>query len=369
MSFYVVPSRKVSALQNQLVTSLNGLTGGVTLVGDGGIIITSDPVLAEITASFDSSAFVLSTGGTMTGNLNLDLTSGANKYGLGLYAAGGADPTTSRTGAVYYNTDLNTARIYDGSAWGDLGSGGGAGSVTSVTAGTGLAADGVPGASITSTGTLTVNQAGNFTWSGNHVFQTAVVFQLANTFAAAQTFNGANLTFSSQPLGSIIYRGVSNWTTLTPGTNGQVLSLASSIPSWVDTSSFASLNQPKWVKTTIGYASAVLLGGVNGNIDLTLLPPGAVVQGVKIKHSVAFAGSGITFVDISVGTASNPTKHLPAFTVTSSVTSTNMGVSMSTSVEDHVSSTQMIARFISNAPLSSLTAGSVDVWVLYSLAV
>jgi hypothetical protein len=368
--FYIVPPRRVGTLQQQIVTSFNGLTGDLILIVNDGLSLTVDPVLNELTLGFDSSTFVPSTGGTMTGNLNFNLTAGVNVYGLGLYYKAGSDPSVTRIGALYFNTDTGTVRVFNGSVWTDVGGSVGGSGITTLTAGFGILANGVPGGVLTSSGTIAVQQSANFTWSGNHVFQGSVTFNQPVVFAAGQTFNGPGLTFISQPTGALIYQGMSGWTTLSPGSNNYVLSLNSSLPTWVDPSTlFSTPNVPTWVKATISHSSVSTLSGTAGNVNYVLLPPGSVVQAVKIKHSIQFAGAGITNLTASVGTVSDPSKYLQAFQINSAVSSTNMDISMIMIAEDHVSSVQAIVRFASNVLLSNVTAGSVDVWILYAVVV
>lgn len=89
---------------------------------------------------------------------------------------------------------------------GSCASPGGAGTVTSITAGTGLSAS--PSSPITSSGTLSVNQAANFSWTGDHTITPATgvaltVNQVANQWG--QTISGVST--SNQSFGLNIQAG------------------------------------------------------------------------------------------------------------------------------------------------------------------
>lgn len=105
------------------------------------------------------------------------------------------------------------------------------GSVSSIVAGTGLT-----GGTITSTGTLSVDQSFSPTWSGTHTFNNAIVF------ASAQTFNAGKLTIPSQAIGDILYASsVSAWSRLGIGSTGQALVVAGGVPTWAGVGTVTSI--------------------------------------------------------------------------------------------------------------------------------
>lgn len=97
---------------------------------------------------------------------------------------------------------------------GSCASPGGGGTVTSITAGTGLAAS--PGSPITSSGTLSVDQATNWAWTGTASHTQAIT---STATASALSINGTgadtNVLVATTTSGNPYYRatafGVSNW--------------------------------------------------------------------------------------------------------------------------------------------------------------
>lgn len=109
--------------------------------------------------------------------------------------------------------------------------------------------------------------------------------------------------------------------------------------------------------------------GLANNITLFTLPAGAILEDVKIKHSTAFAGAGITAYTVSVGITGNLAKYASAFDVLQAVAATTMQVSSGTFTESHTATTAVkIAAESLGGNLDASTAGSVDVWVRYWVA-
>ncbi|GAC1425631.1 MAG: hypothetical protein NVSMB6_26280 [Burkholderiaceae bacterium] len=103
------------------------------------------------------------------------------------------------------------------------------------------------------------------------------------------------------------------------------------------------------------------------NIPLFLLPPHAIIQGIKIKHSVAFAGPAITAYTVSVGDVGNRALYASAFNVFQAPGSTIYQLSQNFAGEDALVATQISATATAvGANLSAATAGSVDTWALLS---
>lgn len=126
---------------------------------------------------------------------------------------------------------------------------------------------------------------------------------------------------------------------------------------------------PRWMKFTVGHA-ALQAAAMANDIQLYSLPAGGCIHGVKIKHSTLFAGVGITDYKISVGIVGNLTKYAPAFDVDTAVSGTAFQLSSIVGSEDHGAATSIrIAATSTGANLSLSTAGSVDVWLLVSVAV
>jgi len=115
-------------------------------------------------------------------------------------------------GQVYYNTDSNKLDLYNGSSWVAVGSG-----ITSITAGNGISLSSNP---ITSYGSVSVNEAYNFNWTGTHTYTNPI------TFANSQTFNASKLTIAYEVQGDILHFNGSAWARFPLGTPNQVLSVS-----------------------------------------------------------------------------------------------------------------------------------------------
>lgn len=115
-------------------------------------------------------------------------------------------------GQVYYNTDTNKLDLYNGSAWIPVGSG-----ITQLSAGNGITLSNNP---ITTFGTVGVNEAYNFNWTGTHTYSQPI------TFATSQTFDASKLTIAYEVQGDILHFNGTNWARLPLGTPNQVLSVS-----------------------------------------------------------------------------------------------------------------------------------------------
>lgn len=131
----------------------------------------------------------------------------------------------------------------------------------------------------------------------------------------------------------------------------------------------AGLTIPRWRKYTVDF-SDVAVGSTSEQEVLFTLPAGGVVHAVKIKHSIAFEGTGITAVTASVGTTGDSDKFAAAFDVLQSVSDTALELTETPSAETHDSGGQSVVAEIvtTGADLNVLTAGSVDIYVLWSVA-
>jgi hypothetical protein len=63
-------------------------------------------------------------------------------------------------------------------------------------------------------------------WTNQHTFLKPVLF------AAGQMFNGANIKFSGQQKGSMMFYDGASWTLLHPGQSGQSLTIVNNSPVW-----------------------------------------------------------------------------------------------------------------------------------------
>jgi hypothetical protein len=139
------------------------------------------------------------------------------------------------------------------------------------------------------------------------------------------------------------------------------------------------------------------------DIELFLLPAGAVIQAIKLKHSEAFTGGALSAYTLSIGIGANLAKYMGPKSVYGAPTSSGLhvvwapffnamlpaslpiGASYSQSeitafrnafqalfagaigAEDHLVATSIrLAAAATGGNTSLATSGSVDVWVLYS---
>jgi len=152
----------------------------------------------------------------------------------------------------------------------------------------------------------------------------------------------------------------SNYTYTMPasyGTSGNMLGTdGAGVLSWV-----AGAQWVKYTKTHSQLQSA----GTTHDVEVFQLPAKTMIQGVVIKHSTAFAGTGITDYKVSLGITGDLTKYSAQFDVYQAV---GAGVGQTTNVMDFESfsspvSIRMGAESV-GAALDQSTAGEVDVWVL-----
>jgi hypothetical protein len=115
-------------------------------------------------------------------------------------------------GQVYYNTDTNKLDLYNGSSWVAVGSG-----ITSITAGSGISLSSNP---ITSYGSVSINEAYNFNWTGTQTYSQPI------TFSTSQTFDASKLTIPYEVQGDILHFDGASWARLPLGTPNQVLSVS-----------------------------------------------------------------------------------------------------------------------------------------------
>lgn len=127
---------------------------------------------------------------------------------------------------------------------------------------------------------------------------------------------------------------------------------------------------PRWVKVTKDY-SLWSTAALTNTINLYTLAAGSIVHSVKVKHSAAFTGGAISACTLGVGITGSATKYISAFDVFQAPGATVLTIGPSTpTAENHTSSVAITALLTStSANLSALTAGTVDIWILYSTAV
>jgi hypothetical protein len=128
------------------------------------------------------------------------------------------------------------------------------------------------------------------------------------------------------------------------------------IPSWL----------PRWTKYTVGHA-ALQAAALTNDIELLSLPAKGVLHAVHVKHSTPFSGAGITAYTVSVGLAGEPIYYSDAFDVLQAVGAAVFDHNDGSFVESHGAATSVrIFAEATGANLDQSSAGSVDVWVLWS---
>lgn len=135
-----------------------------------------------------------------------------------------------------------------------------------------------------------------------------------------------------------------------------------------DLTAAASLSTLSWTKYTISFTDAPFNTAALTDF-VTLFTPSAttVIHAVRIKHSAAFTDGGAPTVTVSVGVAGDAPKYASAFNVSQAAAAGTYQLSANLNGED--GATAVILTATSTVNLSTLTAGSVDVWVLTSAVV
>lgn len=132
----------------------------------------------------------------------------------------------------------------------------------------------------------------------------------------------------------------------------------------------ASLNSLRWIRETVTFAQFSAAAATNA-VTLFALPPKGCVHAVRIKHSVAFGGGAISAYTVAVGISGTAAKYAAAFNVFQAVSDLAAAKQISATIgtESDLTATNIIATATATgANLNAATAGSVDIWVLTSVA-
>ncbi len=217
------------------ITAQKGSNNGLaSLNASGKVPSTQLSLSASDIPSLDYSKITSGTPTTLSGygitdaiqnkgtNASSDITS---------FSAGNdsAKPATPTTGQMFIATDTQKIYRYNGTTWQVMASNNtSSGTITEITAGTGLSGGGT-------SGNVTVNLANI---ANNKI--------LANTSGAAAAPVATDMTTLLDVIGStqgsVLYRNATGWTALTPGTSGQYLQTqgASANPVWANAPSTAT---------------------------------------------------------------------------------------------------------------------------------
>ena len=126
---------------------------------------------------------------------------------------------------------------------------------------------------------------------------------------------------------------------------------------------------PQWVKITVTHTQ-LQAAALTNSITLCALPAGVMIQGIKVKHSAAFAGPSISAYNVKVGISGTLAKYTAAFDVLQAVAGTTFQVTAVLGMEDQDNPVNLLITATAvGANLDVSTSGSVDVWLLLGKAV
>lgn len=121
-----------------------------------------------------------------------------------------------------------------------------------------------------------------------------------------------------------------------------------------------------WTKFTVAH-TALQAAALTNDIELTSLVALGTIHKVIIKHTTAFAGTGITAYSVSVGITGTLDKYAIDFDVFQAVSDTTFDTNESFGMENFGAATSIrIAATAVGANLDQSSAGSVDIYVLSS---
>ncbi len=126
---------------------------------------------------------------------------------------------------------------------------------------------------------------------------------------------------------------------------------------------------PQWIKFTKSYSDFAS----SPSSILWFIPAGGILHAVKIKHSVAFSGVGVSYFKISLGVNGGFSKYASPFEVTSAPSQTNFYVANSFFCEDSTGWNVWVLGQAYDSNMAIMTnpssgAGQVDIWLLVSMA-
>ena len=133
---------------------------------------------------------------------------------------------------------------------------------------------------------------------------------------------------------------------------------------------------PRWEKVTIGYAAVAALGAtLTGQVTILTLQDGGIVHAVKVMSKVQWAGTSIATLVGDVGITGSATKYLTGYNMLTAPANDQFATSSTFGAEAHTlagggGGTALKLRVTATgANLSALSAGSIDVWVMWSATV
>jgi hypothetical protein len=129
---------------------------------------------------------------------------------------------------------------------------------------------------------------------------------------------------------------------------------------------------PRWIKYTKAYTDFNGAALTNQATLFTLQDRG-VIHAVKMKHSTAFTGPSLSKATVSVGIAAEPAKYTAPFNVKAAVADDLYQLNTSENGEQHTGTglgagTAIVIELKTvGCNGNALTAGAIDVWVMWSV--
>jgi hypothetical protein len=139
-------------------------------------------------------------------------------------------------------------------------------------------------------------------------------------------------------------------------------------------------SSPSWIKITKTYTDFSIAAS-NNTITIYTLPAGGVIIATKVKHSVVFSGGSIAaYLLDGIGVGGNTGKFYgtgfnmtqPVFPTTGLVSSSLAPTNAALLIESQTTTSAITASVSvtgSGALLNQATQGSVDIWLLVSIAI
>lgn len=269
-----------------------------------------------------------------------------------------SNPSNPKPGQVYFNTTTNRFRVYTGTEWDEMGTGGG--TVTSVDAANTDGSLTISGNPITSSGTITVNHTNTISAvatsgiypikvdANGHITETGTALGNVSTTAAGllPEFSSANQSSAAVATNDYVWNATTNKysklpanafkdTTYTDGTAGYTLKAKQDSEGNQINTTYAPLASPAFTgtptapKATAGDSSDQIattsfvseaLGAVSGAMHFkgtigtggtagTALPTSGVTIGdtYKVVTKGTYAGQAAGIGDLFIATATTPT--------------------------------------------------------------
>ncbi|WP_415061508.1 DUF1566 domain-containing protein [Bdellovibrio sp.] len=256
------------------ITTQKGVNNGLaTLNGSGKIPSSQLSLSASEIPSLDYSKITTGKPTTLLGygitdsiqNAGSDANTNVPAMSAGLDAA---KPSSPLTGQVFMATDSQKIYRYDGSSWILIASSGASGTITQITAGTGLSGGG-------SSGSVTVGLA--------NINDKMILANTSGGSAAPVATSLSTLIDSmtgGTTQGSLLYRDVAGWSVLPPGVSGQFLKTQ------------GPAANPQWASATSSGFSGSLSGDVTGAQNATSVEK---IKGQTVSTTATAAGQVLRF--------------------------------------------------------------------------